>query len=250
MSDESPAPTTTSEQPRPSGAHPEGGTAGSARPDGAPAGDSAAASGGAAQPASVQVSPGVYKRLTTGIGGFASAIVACLLMVGVIYLITPRSNKDLLPTVDYGSQSWALAHNGPYRAWGPQELPVGWRATSARLTGLGEKGKPVQWHLGFITPSGQYAALEESNEKAGDYVPRMTNSKAAIGTRDVSGVTWNTYFRRDKKANSLARTLPDGVSVVVTGTADYDELAILAAALKPLDKAGTNVVTTGPTQRS
>ncbi|MEV4253162.1 DUF4245 domain-containing protein [Spirillospora sp. NPDC049652] len=246
MSDESPAPTTTSEQPRPSGPRPEGGAAGSARPAAAPQD----AAGTASQPRSVQVSPGIYKRLTTGLGGFASAIVACLLLVGVIFLITPRSNKELLPTVDYGSQAWALAHNGPYQAWGPQGLPAGWRATSARLTGLGEKGKPVQWHLGFLAPSGQYAALEESNEKAKEYVPRMTNSKNALGSRTVNGVTWDTYFRRDKKANSLARTLPDGVSIVVTGTASYDELAVLAAALKPLDKNGTSVVTPAPTQRS
>ncbi|MFC5182045.1 DUF4245 domain-containing protein [Actinomadura harenae] len=250
MSDDSPAPTTTSEQPSPSGASPEGAPdAASARPEGA--GNGAGGAGeGPAQPESVQVSPGVYKRLTTGLAGFATAIVACLLLVGVIYLITPRANKELLPTIDYGSQEWALAHNGPYQAWGPQGLPAGWRATSARLTGLGEKGGPVQWHLGFIAPSGQYAALEESNEKAAEYVPRMTNSKAATGTRAVSGITWDTYFRRDKKANSLARTLPDGVSVVVTGTAGYDELAVLAAALKPLDKTGTSVVTPAPTQRS
>lgn len=249
MSDESPAPTTTSEQPRPSGARPEGDAAPSARPEAA--GGAADAQGaGAARPESVQVSPGLYKRLTTGLGGFASAIVACLLMVGVIFLITPRSNKELLPTIDYGSQEWALAHQGPYQAWGPKQLPVGWRATSARLTGVGESGKPVQWHLGFIAPSGEYAALEESNEKAKDYVPRMTNSKVATGSKNVNGITWDTYFRRDKKANSLARTLPDGVSIVVTGTAGYDELAILAGALKPLDKNSTSVVTPAPTQRS
>ncbi|MFC4911130.1 DUF4245 domain-containing protein [Actinomadura gamaensis] len=198
----------------------------------------------------MQVAPGLYKRLTSGLGGFATAIAACLLLVGVIFLITPRSDKELLPTIDYRSQEWALAHNGPYQAWGPKGLPATWRATSARLHGLGEKGRPVAWHLGFVTPSGQYAALEESNEKAKDYVPRMTNSKAALGTKVVDGVTWDTYYRRDKKANSLARTLKDGVSIVVTGTASYDELAVLAASLKPLDKNDTAVVSPAPTQRS
>ncbi|MCP2336692.1 DUF4245 domain-containing protein [Actinomadura rupiterrae] len=246
MSDDSPAPTTTSEHPRPSAE--DGAT--TPAPAAAPDGGSAVPAAGAGQRGTVQVAPGLYKRLTSGLGGFATAIAACLLLVGVIFIITPRSNKELLPTVDYGSQEWALAHSGPYQAWGPKGLPAGWRATSARLHGLGEKGKPVAWHLGFVTPSGQYAALEESNEKAKDYVPRMTNSKAAIGTRAVAGITWDTYYRRDKKANSLARTLKDGVSIVVTGTATYDELAVLAASLKPLDKNDTSIVTPAPTQRS
>ncbi|MFA1545136.1 DUF4245 domain-containing protein [Actinomadura chokoriensis] len=190
----------------------------------------------------VEVSPAVHKRLTTGLGGFALATAACMLLVLAIYVVSPRGDKDALPTVDYGSQLWAMRSDAPYPVFAPEGLPAGWRPNSSRLSGLGSGGKePVAWHLGFVTPSEEYAALEQSNEKVSEYVPRMTNSSKPIGTQQVDGVTWTKYHRKDKKANSLARTLPSGVSVVVTGTASYQELAVLAASLKPQSKDGATL---------
>lgn len=187
----------------------------------------------------VEVSPGVHKRLTTGLGGYTMAMGACLLLVLAIYLITPRSDEEVLPTVDYSSQLWAMRNDAPYTVHAPEGLPSGWRPTSSRLHGLDSGGeKPVAWHLGFVTPRDEYAALEQSNEKASEYVPRMTNSSKPTGTQQVNGVAWTKYHRKDKKANSLARTLPGGVSLVVTGTASYEELALLAASLKPQKKDG------------
>ncbi|WP_433477188.1 DUF4245 domain-containing protein [Spirillospora sp. CA-142024] len=185
----------------------------------------------------IEVSPGVHKRLTTGLGGFAMAMGACLLLVLAIYVITPRSNKEVLPTVDYGSQLWAMRNDAPFTVYAPEGLPARWRPTSSRVNGLDSGGdEPVSWHLGFVTPSDEYAALEQSNEKAPEYVPRMTNSSKPVGTQQVNGVTWTKYYRKDKKANSLARTLPDGLSLVVTGTASYQELAVLAGSLQPQKK--------------
>ncbi|MBX6768847.1 MAG: DUF4245 family protein, partial [Actinomadura rubrobrunea] len=80
--------------------------------------------------------------------------------------------------------------------------------------------------------------------------PRMTNNKKPIGTQQVNGVTWTKYHRKDKKANSLARTLPNGVSLVVTGTASYEELAVLAASLKPQPKQGGAVPASSPANPS
>ncbi|TDC84655.1 DUF4245 domain-containing protein [Actinomadura sp. 7K507] len=185
----------------------------------------------------VEVSPAVHKRLTTGLGGFALAMGACLLLVLAIYAITPRSDKEVLPTVDYGAQLWAMRNDAPYTVHAPEGLSDRWRPTSSRLNGLGQGGgEPVAWHLGFVTPGDEYAALEQSNEKASEYVPRMANSSKPVGTQQVNGQTWTKYHREDKQANSLARTLPGGVSLVVTGTATYEELAVLAGSLKPQSK--------------
>ncbi|MEU6745377.1 DUF4245 domain-containing protein [Spirillospora sp. NPDC046719] len=201
-------------------------------------GEAAAAPQGAGRPV-VQVSPAVYKRLTTGLGGFTMAMGACLLLVLAIFVITPRDNKEVLRTVDYSSQLWALRSDAPYTPYAPEGLPPSWRPTSSRLNGLDSGGKqPVAWHLGFVTPKGEYAALEQSNEKPEAYVPRMTNSSKPIGTMQVAGESWAKYHRNDKKANSLARPGPGGMSIVVTGTASYEELAVLAASLKPQAKQG------------
>ncbi|WP_243708710.1 DUF4245 domain-containing protein [Actinomadura sp. GC306] len=193
----------------------------------------------------IEVSPAVHKRLTTGLGGFTMAMAACLVLVLAIYAVTPRSNEQILPTVDYSAQLWAMSSDAPFTVYAPEGLSQDWRPTSSRMHGLGEDGEPVAWHLGFVTPSDEYAALEQSNEKPSEYIPRMTNSSIPIGTHQVGGDAWNKYHRKDKKANSLARTLPDGTSLVVTGTATYEELAVLAASLKPQSKEGTPLTPTG-----
>ncbi len=49
----------------------------------------------------------------------------------------------------------------------------------------------------------------------------------------VDGVTWNRVLRVDKVQNSLVHERADGVTTVVTGTASYEQLGVLAAALQP-----------------
>lgn len=180
-----------------------------------------------------EVTPGVYKRLTTGLGGYTLAMLACLLMAGVVVLLTPKDETETLPTADYGGHLLTLRNEAPYTPYAPENLPVMWRATSSRLTGLGEADKPVAWHLGMVTPSDEYAALEQSDERpVSEYLWRMTNSREPVGVQQVAGQTWQRYYRKDKDQRSLVRTLPD-VTLVVTGTASYEELGVLAASLRP-----------------
>lgn len=189
----------------------------------------------AGPPEPTPVSPAVYKRLTTGLGGYSIAMLACLVLVGLVVLITPRDQKEVLPTVDYAFAMKTLGASASYTAYGPAGLPAGWRPTSSRLTGVGGSG-PTAWHLGFVTPRDEYAALEESDEGAEAFVKRMTNRDRPEGVRQVAGASWDQYFRADKKQRSLVRRL-QGVTLVVTGTASYDELGVLAAALRPLKTA-------------
>jgi hypothetical protein len=188
----------------------------------------------------VPVSPAVYKRLTTGLGGYTMALLACFALVGLIVLITPRSEKEVLPTVDYTFDLRMLGSTAPYTSYGPQGLPAGWRPTSSRLTGVRGSG-PVAWHVGFVTPSDQYAALEQSDESPDPFIKRMTNRDRPEGARQVAGATWEQYFRPDKKQRSLVRRL-QGVTLVVTGTAGYDELGVLAASLRPQPTAAATPV--------
>lgn len=197
-----------------------------------------------------EVTPGVYKRLTTGLGGYALAMLTCLLMVGVVVLLTPRDETETLPTADYGGHLLALRDEAPYTPYAPEGLPAGWRVTSSRLTGLDDPDEPVAWHLGMVTPSDEYAALEQSDERpASEYLWRMTNSREPVGVQQVAGQTWQRYYRRDKNQRSLARALPD-VTLVVTGTASYEELGMLAASLRPQSRDASPSATPGATPHS
>lgn len=188
-----------------------------------------------------RVSEGTYKRLTSGVGQFALAIVACFALVLVAMLISPGNSilggaKEILPSADAGQGALELRNIAPYVSWAPHALPPRWRCTSSRLTTT-----PASWHVGYVTPSDQYAALEQSDETPPDqFITRMTNvnptkPNSLKGIREVAGAPWEEYFRVDKKQYSLVRRLP-GVTLVVSGTASYDELAVLAGSLQQQPK--------------
>jgi uncharacterized protein DUF4245 len=160
-----------------------------------------------------------------------TAAVVSAGLVGILWLLVVGTGRQDAPAVDVGRQGDRLGALAPYPAYVPGGLPAGWRAVSTRITGSRASG-PVAWHLGYVTARGAYAALEESDEDPAAFVPRMANRDRPAGSQQVAGATWDRYFRPDKKQYSLARRLP-GVTVVVTGTAPYDDLATLAAALRP-----------------
>jgi hypothetical protein len=189
----------------------------------------------------IRVSEGTYKRLTSGVGQFALAIGACFALVLVAMLISPGNSvlggaKEILPSADAGQGALELRNIAPYVSWAPQGLPARWRCTSSRLTTT-----PASWHVGYVTPSDQYAALEQSDETPPDqFISRMINvdptKRGSLrGIREVAGVPWEEYFRVDKKQYSLVRRLP-GVTLVVSGTASYDELAVMAGSLQQQPK--------------
>src|SRR4051794_5575669 len=164
----------------------------------------------------------------SGFPGFAMAMLSCLVIVGFVLLVTPRRNQNATPQVDYRGDLNGLVATAPFTVQAPQGLGPKWYPTSSRLTG--RANGPVGWHLGFYTPDKQYAALEESNEGpdgSAGFVARMTSQGKPDGSLPIAGATWDKTFRKDKHQRSLVRRLP-GVTLVVTGTASYEELAMLA----------------------
>jgi hypothetical protein len=185
-----------------------------------------------AKPAEPSGPPEPAERLRGGGRHYFTASVASGGLVALIWLLVVRPDgQQAPPRVDITRQAAHLRAVAPYQTYVPRGLPAGWLAISSRITGTPGDG-PVAWHLGFRTARGEYAAVEESDEDPGGFVPRMANRDRPVGAQQVAGATWERYYRPDKKQYSLARRLP-GVTLVVTGTASYDELAALAAALRP-----------------
>lgn len=154
--------------------------------------------------------------------------VVTLLVAVLVLLITPRRNQDAVPRIDYRGDLGRLTAVAPFTVRAPAGLPPAWYPTSSRLTRNGA----VAWHLGFLTPHGRYAALEESNER-GDYLARMTSAGSPDGAMVLAGATWRRTLRADKDQRSLVLR-PPGVTLVVTGTASYEELTTLAGSLRPV----------------
>ncbi|MGN9840804.1 DUF4245 domain-containing protein [Nonomuraea sp. H19] len=170
------------------------------------------------------------QRFTQGFYGYAVALFVCLAGVGLFLLVTPQSREQHIPRLDYSITVANFGHAVPYGVWAPQRDPAGWVPNSNRIA-KGENGAQVLY-LGFATAKQQHAMFAQSNEQpAAEFANRMANTDKAVGTQQVGGVTWEQRYREDKNQRSLVRVLPD-VTLVITGTADWPELAELAGTLR------------------
>ena len=161
--------------------------------------------------------------------------VGCLLGAAIIVVAVPAPHAAEPSTVSYRGDLTELAALAPYPAVAPAGLPASWQPVSSLLTVGGANGAgTVTWHLGFMTPDGLLASLEETNAAAAGFVRRMTNSGTPLPPTRLASTTWNVSSTPSRGQRSLYVTSPAGFTVVVTGNATWAELRQLAASLRPV----------------
>ncbi|HEX8495722.1 MAG TPA: DUF4245 domain-containing protein [Actinomycetales bacterium] len=167
-----------------------------------------------------------------GRGSAASMVLSLIVVLGIVLALlalVPRTNGVTQPPVDVARGAQAAAARVEFTPAVPVGLPSSWVATSVRTTTA--TAGVLTWHAGFLV-DGEYAAFEQGKDAPADWVRAQTNRGRPDGTQDVNGVAWDRILRVDKVQNSLVHTNGD-VTTVVTGTASYEQLAVLAAALRP-----------------
>jgi len=92
----------------------------------------------------------------------------------------------------------------------------------------------VTWQLGYMTPGGSLASLEETNAGAAAFIRRMTNDGTALAPLLLASRTWHRSSTPSRGQRSLYYTSPAGYTVVVTGNATWAQLRQLAASLHPV----------------
>ncbi|WP_280715093.1 DUF4245 domain-containing protein [Kitasatospora sp. MAP5-34] len=170
------------------------------------------------------------KSSTRGRQTVRDMILSMLAVVGVAagaYVFIPHATGNTVRAVDYSSALASAKRAAPYPVLGPDGLAGDWKATSVQYQ-KDQKGYAV-WHLGFVTPSGQYAAVEQSNAGRDDVLATTVPGAQADGDASVAGKDWKRY----QGSHYRGLAVPTGTATtVVTGTASYQELAQLAQALK------------------
>ncbi|MFI6443283.1 DUF4245 domain-containing protein [Kitasatospora sp. NPDC050543] len=152
-------------------------------------------------------------------------------VVAVAYAFGPHSSGDGVHVVEYRTAAASAKRAAPYPLLAPEGLPEKWRATSVEYRPAGRAGSDGHstWHLGFVTPSGQYAAVEQSDAPRDDVLADKVHDAKSDGSATVGGRDWE----RVQGAKDRALAVQSGKAVtLVTGTASYEELTQLAQALK------------------
>ena len=165
----------------------------------------------------------------------SASVLGCLLAAAVIVVAVPAPHAAEPITISYAGDLARLARLAPYPAVAPAGLPASWQPVSSSLAVGGANGPgTVTWQLGFMTPDGALASLQESNASAAAFVRRMTNDGTALPAADLNGQTWSLSSAPARGQRSMYLTGAAGFTVVVTGNASWAELRELAAALRPV----------------
>lgn len=110
----------------------------------------------------------------------------------------------------------------------PHGLGAGWKVTSAVTT---SKGDTVTLRLGYVTPSGGFAQIVESNTDAAKLLAESVPKHAQpAGSQRIGGAAWARYTG-DKNNQVLALMQPKR-TILVVGQTNDDEMRTLAGSLR------------------
>jgi uncharacterized protein DUF4245 len=178
----------------------------------------------------------------------APLVLACIVLAGMLGMCSfapTGPGQGAVPTYDAPAalQADADALNIPIRL---PKLPPGWQSNSGSRKGIdggrtdaasGQPARAVSSTVGYLTPSGMYLSLTQSNADEDKLVASINPELHPTGVQDINGVRWIVYEgeRDDGKAAEPVWTTrlggPTGrAQIALTGAAGTDEYRILAQA--------------------
>jgi hypothetical protein len=163
------------------------------------------------------------------------AALGCLLAAAIVVVAVPIPHAAEPVTVSYRADLARLVRLAPYPAVAPVGLPGSWQPVSSGLAVGGANGAgTVTWQLGYLTPGGSLASLEETNASATAFIRRMTNDGTAQAPLLLTSQTWHLSSTPSRGQRSMYYTSATGRTIVVTGNVSWAQLRELAASLHPV----------------
>ncbi|HEU5355719.1 MAG TPA: DUF4245 domain-containing protein [Actinocrinis sp.] len=175
-------------------------------------------------------------RLRTTVRDMMLSLVVIAVPIAVVLALKPAKAGNPVHPVDaaaYQATLSAARAAEPFPVLAPTGLPANWKLTSAYYNPAGSG--PAEWHLGYLTPSGGYASLEQTSESFTGYLSDQHSNASQDSAVQIAGATPSTWQRYTGTAPAGLRTLLYGQNakstVIVAGSAPLADLETLAAAL-------------------
>lgn len=163
------------------------------------------------------------------VGDMVRSLLVVLVLVAVVVALRggDGSERETRP-LDYSGTLASVRDRAPYEVLAPIGLPDTWVPTSARG---GRAGEAVTWHLGFVTPAGDYAGLEQSDGDPEAVVASVAEDGSDAGSTRIGGASWRRVEGGSPEQRALVLE-SDAVTTVVAGGASWAELRELARSLQ------------------
>lgn len=169
-------------------------------------------------------------RLRQTVGDMVRSLAVVIIVVAVTLVIVWRPKPDAVKPVDPAGAVTQVTMQKDFPPLVPTGLPEEWIVTSGRYEPTAKsEGRPV-FHVGYVTPSGEYAQVQETSTTSAGFLAESTGKGSASGTRQAGARTWQVWTG-DKRTSLVL--VDDAHAVIVSGTGGIDEVAALAASLQP-----------------
>lgn len=166
-------------------------------------------------------------RLRQTVTDMVRSLALVLGVVAVVLLITLRPQPDPVHVIDPTPTLVAARAQAAYPVLYPAGLDAQWRPTSARWQVTEASMLVPAWHVGFVTPDDAYVQVGQSSTTSAAYVVEQTSGGQPAG---ASGI-WQRYDTGNG-TRSLVR-VDQGVTIVVSGTAEWNVLEDVGGRLSP-----------------
>lgn len=157
------------------------------------------------------------------------SLLALLVPILIAFGAWQYLNSDRQVSTIDPSESITEAHQSArFHVITPHGLSDGWKTTSAD-TSL--SGKTVTLRLGYVTPSGGFAQLVESNRDSAILLAGSVPPGARpAGTERIAGAPWAKYT--GEKNHAVLALLQPHRTILVVGQTSDTEMRALAASLR------------------
>ena len=182
------------------------------------------------------------KRANASIIGMILAMLATVAIVLTIVWLNPQQNANSYrQPANVAAIAGDAADVAGFTPAAPI-LPEGWSANYARWDGSVSDHVPF-WDVGYVTAGNNFIALKQTKNANPTWLAQQAENAPVTGSRVIDGKTWEL---RDTGSGDRSLVLEiKGTTVILTGSADFKEFDVLAAATtKQLDAAPAATVPT------
>ncbi|MCV7399580.1 DUF4245 domain-containing protein [Mycobacterium fragae] len=171
-------------------------------------------------------------------------VVACIVLAGMVGMCTfapGGTNRGTVPSYDAAGALRADAQTLGFPVRLPR-LPAGWQPNSGSRGDIesgrtdpstGQRLRAVTSTVGYISPTGMYLSLTQSDADEDKLVGSIHPSAYPTDTVDVDGTRWIVY-QSESSAEPMWTTRLDSpagpAQIAIAGAGSVDQFRILAAA--------------------
>ncbi|MDR6508298.1 hypothetical protein J2805_004012 [Arthrobacter oryzae] len=184
------------------------------------------------------------KRANASVIGMIIALVVSVAAFLPIVLMNPSPKSDgYRPNVNVSAVAQNAAGVAGFTPVAP-EVGDTFSPNYARWESGTGSGVPV-WEVGYLTPKESFIGLVQTARANPTWLLQETKNAPVTGNRNAGGLDWEL---RDTGKGEKSMVLEHkGTTVVLTGTAQLDELAVLAdAVVKSLESNPAATVSPSP----